>query len=377
MAGEKIRQANQLGQSIWYDNISRGSIVNGALQALIDQGVSGLTANPTIFEKAISGSADYDDALLRLADAGKSVNDIYEDLVVNDIRAAADLLRPAYDHSGGGDGYASLEVNPHLAHDTDGTVEQAARFFHTLDRPNVLIKVPATPEGIPAIRRLIGQGVNVNVTLIFSLEAYAQVREAYIAGLEDFSEKGGDISKIASVASFFVSRVDTAVDNELAAKLSAGNGEISRLMGKAAVANAKLAYQAFQETFGSERFQRLQAQGARVQRPLWASTGTKNLEYSDVLYVDMLMGSDTVNTMPDLTLEAFLDHGNVRQAVTEGVDEAREVLEAVARAGVSMKAVTDQLLVDGVKAFADSFDLLFENIEQKRSQLLLAQQATR
>ena len=372
-----IQQANEVGQSIWYDNISRGSIESGALQALIDQGVSGLTANPTIFEKAISTSNDYDDALLRLADEGKSVNDIYEDLVVSDIRAAADLLRPAYDKSGGVDGYASLEVNPHLAHDTEGTVEQASRFFHTLDRPNVLIKVPATPEGVPAIRRLIGQGVNVNVTLIFSLEAYRQVQEAYIAGLEDLAGRGGDISRVASVASFFVSRVDTAVDNELTGKLSGGNGELSKLLGKAAVANAKLAYQAFLETFGSERFLALKANGAKVQRPLWASTGTKNPEYSDVLYVDTLMGPDTVNTMPDLTLDAFLDHGKVAPEVTEGVADAKEALEGVAKAGVSLEAITAQLLADGVKAFADSFDLLFENIGQKRSELVLSQQASR
>ena len=372
-----IQQANEVGQSIWYDNISRGSIESGALQALIDQGVSGLTANPTIFEKAISSSNDYDDALLRLADEGKSVNDIYEDLVVSDIRAAADLLRPAYDRNGGVDGYASLEVNPHLAHDTEGTVEQANRFFRTLDRPNVLIKVPATPEGVPAIRRLIGQGVNVNVTLIFSLEVYRQVQEAYIAGLEDLAGRGGDISRVASVASFFVSRVDTAVDNELTGKLSGGNGELSKLLGKAAVANAKLAYQAFLETFSSERFLALKAKGAKVQRPLWASTGTKNPEYSDVLYVDMLMGPDTVNTMPDLTLDAFLDHGKVAPEVTEGVTDAKEALEGVAKAGVSMEAITAQLLADGVKAFADSFDLLFENIEQKRSELMLSQQASR
>ena len=372
-----IQQANGVGQSIWYDNISRGSIESGALQALIDQGVSGLTANPTIFEKAISTSNDYDDALLRLADEGKSVNDIYEDLVVSDIRAAADLLRPAYDKSGGVDGYASLEVNPHLAHDTDGTVEQASRFFRTLDRPNVLIKVPATPEGVPAIRRLIGQGVNVNVTLIFSLEAYRQVQEAYVSGLEDLAGRGGDVSRVASVASFFVSRVDTAVDNELTGKLSGGNGELSKLLGKAAVANAKLAYQAFLETFGSERFLALKAKGAKVQRPLWASTGTKNPEYSDVLYVDMLMGPDTVNTMPDLTLDAFLDHGKAAPEVTEGVADAKEALEGVAKAGVSLEAITAQLLADGVKAFADSFDLLFENIEQKRSELVLSQQASR
>jgi transaldolase len=369
-----IRQANQLGQSIWYDNIGRGMIESGELQQLIDLGVSGLTANPSIFEKAISGSFDYDEALLRLAPEGRSVNEIYETLAMSDIRAAADLLRPAYDASGGADGYASLEVNPHLAGDTAGTVAEARRFFHELDRPNVLIKVPATPEGIPAIRQLIGDGVNVNVTLIFSLDAYLQVQEAYVSGLEDLAGRGGEVSRVASVASFFVSRVDTAVDNALAG-LSTANGNsagFANLMGQAAVANAKLAYQAFQETFGSERFARLREQGARVQRPLWASTGTKNPEYSDVLYVDTLMGPDTVNTMPDATLEAFLDHGRAALTVTEGVTEASASLDGVASAGVSLDEITAQLLADGVKAFADSFDLLMDNIERKRSQLLAA-----
>ncbi len=369
-----IRQANQLGQSIWYDNIGRGMIESGELQQLIDLGVSGLTANPSIFEKAISGSSDYDDALLRLASEGKSVNEIYETLAMSDIRAAADLLRPAYDASVGADGYASLEVNPHLAGDTAGTVAEARRFFHELDRPNVLIKVPATPEGIPAIRQLIGDGVNVNVTLIFSLDAYLQVQEAYISGLEDLAGRGGDVSRVASVASFFVSRVDTAVDNALAG-LSTPNGNgagFANLMGQAAVANAKLAYQAFQDTFGSERFARLRERGARVQRPLWASTGTKNPEYSDVLYVDTLLGPDTVNTMPDATMEAFLDHGRAALTVTEGVTEAAASLDGVAAAGVSLDEITAQLLADGVKAFADSFDLLMDNIERKRSQLLAA-----
>jgi transaldolase len=369
-----IRQANQLGQSIWYDNIGRGMIESGELQQLIDLGVSGLTANPSIFEKAISGSSDYDEALLRLASEGRSVNEIYETLAMSDIRAAADLLRPAYDASGGADGYASLEVNPHLAGDTAGTVAEARRFFHELDRPNVLIKVPATPEGIPAIRQLIGDGVNVNVTLIFSLDAYLQVQEAYVSGLEDLAGRGGEVSRVASVASFFVSRVDTAVDNALAG-LSTANGNsagFANLMGQAAVANAKLAYQAFQETFGSERFARLREQGARVQRPLWASTGTKNPEYSDVLYVDTLMGPDTVNTMPDATLEAFLDHGRAALTVTEGVTEASASLDGVASAGVSLDEITAQLLADGVKAFADSFDLLMDNIERKRSQLMAA-----
>ena len=365
-----IRQANQQGQSIWYDNIQRGMIESGELKRLIDLGVSGLTANPTIFEKAISGSSDYDDALVRLAEEGAGVNDIYESLAMADIRSAADLLRNAYDGTAGVDGYASLEVSPHLAADTEGTVAEARRFFRELDRPNVLIKVPATPEGIPAIRQLIGEGVNVNVTLIFSLDAYLQVQEAYISGLEDLAAKGGDLSKVASVASFFVSRVDTAVDSALA---SANGAADSSLMGKAAVANAKLAYRAFQETFGSERFYKLREMGARVQRPLWASTGTKNPEYSDVLYVETLMGPNTVNTMPDVTLDAFLDHGQVALAVTEGVPEAEQALAGVADAGISLEAITDQLLADGVKAFADSFDLLMENIEQKRSQLMLTQ----
>jgi len=365
-----IQQANKHGQSIWYDNIRRGMIKSGELQALIEQGVSGLTANPTIFEKAISGSTDYDDALLRHADDGKSLNEVYEDLVISDIQSAADLLRPAYDRSDGVDGYASLEVNPHLASDTSGTVAEATRFFNVLNRPNVLIKVPATPEGIPAIRQLIGEGINVNVTLIFSLAAYLQVQEAYISGLEGLVKNGGDLSKVASVASFFVSRVDTAVDNELERLPGNGSGDLSRLMGQAAVANAKLAYKSFQNTFGTGRFGSLQARGARVQRPLWASTGTKNPAYSDVLYVDTLIGQNTVNTMPDATLEAFLDHGQVSEAVTQGVSEAEQAMKALENAGVSMSEVTSKLLADGVKAFADSFDQLMGNIEEKLSKLM-------
>jgi transaldolase len=372
-----IQQANVHGQSIWYDNISRGMIESGELRKLIDQGVTGLTANPTIFEKAISGSADYDLDLLHLAAAGKSLNEVYEGLVIRDIQAAADLLRSAYDRSEGVDGYASLEVNPHLASDTSGTVAEARRFFNQLDRPNVLIKVPATPEGIPAIRQLIGEGVNVNVTLIFSLDTYEQVREAYVAGLEQLAQGGGELSKVASVASFFVSRVDTAVDNELNRLSGNGSGDLSGLMGQAAVANARLAYRAFQETFGTQRFAALKARGARVQRPLWASTGTKNPAYSDVLYVDSLIGPDTVNTMPDATLEAFLDHGQVSVTVTQGFAEAQQVIKSLENAGVSMSGVTARLLADGVKAFADSFDQLMGNIEGKLSKLLSAAKSPR
>ena len=372
-----IQQANNHGQSIWYDNIRRGMIKSGELQALIEQGVSGLTANPTIFEKAISGSTDYDDALLRHADDGKSLNEVYEDLVISDIQSAADLLRPAYDRSDCVDGNASLEVNPHLASDTSGTVAEATRFFNLLNRPNVLIKVPATPEGIPAIRQLIGEGINVNVTLIFSLAAYLKVQEAYISGLEGLAKNGGDLSKVASVASFFVSRVDTAVDNELERLPGNGSGDLSRMMGQAAVANAKMAYKSFQDTFGTGRFGSLQARGARVQRPLWASTGTKNPAYSDVLYVDTLIGQNTVNTMPDATLEAFLDHGQVSEAVTQGVSEAEQAMKALENAGVSMSEVTSKLLADGVKAFADSFDQLMGNIEEKLSKLMSAAKSPR
>ncbi|HZA24437.1 MAG TPA: transaldolase, partial [Dehalococcoidia bacterium] len=365
-----VQETNRLGQSIWYDNIRRGMIKSGELQGLIDLGVTGLTANPTIFEKAIAGSTDYDDALLELARAGKSANECYEALAVEDIQTVADLLRPIYDQTSGTDGYASLEVSPHLAHDTEGTIAEARRFFATLHRPNVMIKVPATPEGIPAIRQLISEGLNINITLIFSLEAYQQVREAYISGLEELARKGGDVSKVASVASFFVSRVDTAVDTQLEERIRQGNEDLQDFLGTAAIANARMAYRAFQETFSSERFAALMAQGAKVQRPLWASTGTKNPAYSDVLYVEGLMGPNTVNTMPDVTLKAFLDHGRVAETVTRNVDDAQDIIQSLEQAGISMEQVTATLLADGVKAFADSFDKLIANIEEKKQRLL-------
>ena len=364
-----VEQVRGLGQSIWYDNIRRGLIESGELQRLIDTGVSGLTSNPTIFEKAIAGSADYDDALADLARQGKSATEIFEALTMEDIRAVADLLRPTYDATGGGDGYASLEVSPHLARDTRGTVQEAERLFAALERPNVLIKIPATPEGIPAVREVIGRGINVNITLIFSLDAYERVREAYIAGLEDLARSAGDVSKIASVASFFVSRVDTAVDSLLQERIAEGQDELGELLGKMAVANAKVAYQAFKTTFGGQRFAALGAKGARVQRPLWASTGTKNAAYSDVHYIEPLIGPDTVNTMPQATLTAFLEHGAAAETVEQGAGAAQEALGSLAGAGISMEEVTDRLLVDGVKSFADSYDQLLANIEEKTAQL--------
>ena len=363
-----IQQLGKLGQSVWYDNMFRALIGSGELQRLIDTGVTGLTSNPTIFEKAISSSDDYDASLIQYAEQGLGPESLFESLAIEDIQAAADLLRPVYDETGGADGFASLEVNPHLAHDTAGTIEAAERLFSALSRPNVMIKVPATPEGIPAIRRLIGQGINVNVTLIFSLDIYARVRDAYVSGLEDLVGSEGDPGKVASVASFFVSRVDTAVDGLLASR----DESLDPLLGKAAVANAKIAYQDFRETFSTGRFETLAAAGARVQRPLWASTSTKNPEFSDVMYVETLIGPDTVNTMPDATLTAFLEHGTAKESIGIGVAEAREVVASLESAGISMKAVTTQLMHDGVKAFADSFDDLIENIAAKRDRILAA-----
>ena len=305
-----LMELQELGQSVWFDNIRRGFIDSGELQRLIDLGVSGLTSNPSIFEKAITGSTDYDGALLELALDGGSAADIFESLAIEDIRDAADLLSPVYERTKGADGFASIEVSPHLASNTEGTVAEARCLYATLQRPNVMIKVPATPEGIPAIRQLIGEGINVNVTLIFSLDAYAKVREAYISGLEDLLSRGGDLSGVSSVASFFVSRVDGSIDGQLERLAAEGNPELAELMGKAAISNARLAYQDFQRTFEEDRFTRLQSRGARLQRPLWASTSTKNPDYSDVLYVDELIGPHTVNTLPDATLNAFLEHGN-------------------------------------------------------------------
>ena len=364
-----LHRLQALGQSVWFDDISRGLIRSGGLQKLIDLGVTGLTSNPTIFEKAVSGGADYDDGLRDLAEQGLSAGEIYERLTIEDIRSAADLLRPVYDRTDGADGYASLEVNPHLAHDTGTTISEAGRLFAALDRPNVMIKVPGTPEGPPAIRSLIARGVNVNVTLLFSLEAYGRAREAYLSGLEDLAAAGGDVRSVASVASFFVSRVDTAVDALIEERIETGRPGLDALLGQAAIANAKLAYRDFKETFGGERFARLEAKGARVQRTLWGSTSTKNPEYSDVKYVDGLIGADTVNTVPEPTLRACLDHGAPSETLEQGLDEAAALPGKLDAAGISMDRVTAKLLTDGVKVFADSFDGLLANIERKRAAL--------
>lgn len=358
----KLHELAALGQSVWYDNISRALIESGELQQLLDDGVIGITSNPSIFEKAIAGSADYDMAIQILAEAGKDTEAIYEAVAMEDIAQAADMLRPVYDETDGVDGYVSLEVNPALAHDTMGTIANARRFFAALGRPNVMIKVPATPAGMPAIRQLISEGVNVNVTLIFSLESYEDVMEAYIAGLEACA---GNLPRVASVASFFVSRVDTAVDKLLAEK---GN---TALQGKIAIANAKVAYQRFQEKFAGPRWQALAEKGARVQRPLWASTSTKNPAYPDTLYVAELIGPYTVNTVPPATLTAFKEHGTVAETLTAGLEEAEAQLAQLAQIGIDLAAVTQQLQDEGVAAFARSFESLLASVAQKRQALVV------
>ncbi len=360
---KRIRELNKLGQAIWYDNIRRSLLDSGELQALIDEGVTGVTSNPTIFDKAIAGSDDYDEDLQRFSGEGKAPEDIFWTLAADDMRRTADLLRPVHKRTEGVDGYACLEVSPKLAHQTEETVSEARRLFALLDRPNVMIKVPATPAGIPAIEKLISEGINVNVTLMFSLEQYEAVANAYIAGLEKLAASGRDLSRVASVASFFVSRVDTAVDKMLE-EVGATD-----LQGKAAIANAKMVYVRFKELFGGPRWETLAARGARVQRPLWASTGTKNPLYPDTLYVDSLVGRDTVNTLPPATLQAFMDHGAVAPTIEADLDAASELLERLAKTGVDLDEVTRRLLDEGVAAFAKSFDSLIDSITEKRKKL--------
>lgn len=359
----KLHELTELGQAIWLDYIRRSFITTGELQALIEKGLRGVTSNPTIFDKAIAGSTDYDEDLRRLVKEGKSDTEIYEKLVLDDIGRTADTLRPVYERTDGVDGYVSLEVSPALANDTDGTIAEARRFFSMLGRPNVMIKVPATGAGIPAIEALIGEGVNVNVTLIFSLAHYEPVAEAYITGLERRLAAGGDISSIASVASFFVSRVDTVVDLALE---KIGHVE---LQGKFAIANAKAAYARFKEAFSGERWNRLVAHGARVQRVLWGSTATKNPNYPDTLYVDSLIGPDTVNTVPPVTLQAFIDHGHAALTLEKDLDQARADLDRLANLDIDLDAITQQLQEGGVDAFAKSFEDLMASIAEKRKQL--------
>lgn len=365
-----IQQAHNLGQAIWLDYIRRGSLVSGEFQNYINMGISGVTSNPTIFEKSIIGNTDYDEALQSLIRSNSDTEAIYEIITLDDITKAADMLRPTYDQSNGLHGYVSFEVSPLLAYDTATTINEARRIFTLINRPNIMIKVPATPEGIPAIRTLIGDGINVNVTLLFSIDSYRHAAEAYIAGLEDLYRAKGDPGRVASVASFFVSRIDTAVDLLLDDLVIQGDDAIGVYRGKTAVACAKLVYQSFKEIFSSSRFDVLKAKGARVQRPLWASTGTKNPEYSEVLYVEPLIGPDTVNTLPPATITSFLKRGKASATVEQGAKEAENTLAALAEAGINIKKVTDDLLDEGVRAFIESFKKLLASIESKRKVLL-------
>jgi len=359
----KAHDFHQLGQSIWLDYIRRQFIQDGSLQEVVDKGVRGVTSNPAIFKKAIANSDDYDDQLRSLVGQDHSTQDIYEALAIQDIQAAADVLRPIYDESDGVDGYVSLEVRPSLAHDTDGTVEEARKLWQAVDRPNLMVKVPATEAGLPAIQTLIGEGININVTLMFSLEQYNDVATAYISGLEDFADDGGDPSQVASVASFFVSRLDVMVDEMLEEKGS------NDLLGKIGIANARIAYMRFCEIFNGERWQALAAKGARVQRPLWASTSVKNDAYPETLYVDGLLAEHTVNTLPPDTFDALLANGTATINTTCDAPEAKAQLEQLDALGIDLDEVTDKLLEEGIEKFNQPFDALIQAIEDKSKQM--------
>ncbi len=362
---------HEAGQSVWYDNIQRSLLKNGELAGMIERGeIRGVTSNPTIFMNAITKSHDYDNSLLPLINAGLSNEEIFFCLAIEDIQAAADLFKSLYETSAGEDGYVSLEVSPFLANDTAGTLAQAKELWQRVHRPNLMIKIPATKAGIPAITDAIAAGINVNVTLIFSLERYGEVMDAYLTGLERRAAAGLPVSGIASVASFFVSRVDTKVDGRLQEMLKTGGPQassISALLGKAAIANARLAYAEFKKVFSKERFKKLQEKGARVQRPLWASTSTKNPAYRDVMYVEELVGPDTVDTVPPQTLVAFLDHGEVRQSLEENLEAAKQALADLEALGISMDEVTRVLEEEGVQSFSDAFTVLLKAVEGRRN----------
>jgi transaldolase / glucose-6-phosphate isomerase len=370
-ATNPLKDLLKYGQSVWLDYIRRDLLTSGELKRLIEEdGLRGMTSNPTIFEKAIADSTLYSDILQSL----RSRDDLdakgrYEILAIRDIQDAADFLRPVYDSSKRRDGYVSLEVSPYLARDTQGTLAEARRLWKTVGRENVMIKVPGTAEGVPAFQQLISEGININVTLLFSQEVYKRVAEAYIAGLEQLSARGGDVSKIASVASFFISRIDSSVDAIVGEHLKASKDQreqeqLKSLLGKVAIANGKQTYFSYQKIFGGDRWKALAAKGAQTQRVLWASTSTKNPNYRDVLYVEELIGPDTVNTIPPATLDAFRDHGRARPSLTEDVESANRTMETAAKVGISMKEVTDKLTDDGVRLFAEAFDKLLKAVEK-------------
>ncbi len=366
------------GQSAWLDYIRRSSITSGELQQMVEAGeIWGVTSNPAIFEKAIAGSTDYDVAIQALeAEQDRDAIALYEQLAIADIQATADILAPIYAQTDRRDGYVSLEVAPYLANDLEQTLQEARRLWQEVDRPNLMVKVPATPAGILAIEQLISEGININVTLLFSQAAYQQVAAAYVSGLEKYVEAGGDVSRVASVASFFVSRIDTAIDTLITERLKTTTDPqqqnlLASLSGQVAIANAKLAYEYYQGLYQSERWQRLAAHGAQSQRLLWASTGTKNPHQNEVLYVEELIGADTVNTIPPATLAAFRDRGRASATLTKDVQIAREVLSNLNRVGISLPEVTDRLLQEGLQLFSDAFDRLLSAVEQKRAAVLV------
>src|SRR6266566_6432597 len=372
-----LRSLQEYGQSVWLDFLSRDLFRSGELNRLIaEDGLRGMTSNPSIFEKAIGHGDDYDAQIAELEAAGDlDPGTLFERLAITDIQHAADALRPVYEQTQRRDGYVSIEVSPYLAMQTGATIDEARRLWREAGRDNVMIKIPATRPGLPAIQTMIAEGVNINITLLFSQKVYAEVAEAYISGLEAFVGKGGDPHKVASVASFFVSRIDTMVDEALDKKIAtaadpAEKQRLKGLQGKIAIANAKLAYQLYQQIFRDERWQRLAQRGAQTQRLLWASTGTKNKAYSDVLYVEELIGANTVNTMPPATMDAFRDHGRPRDSLDENIGNARHVLAELEKSGVSLDATTAELVRDGVNLFADAADKLYGAVAHKRAAVL-------
>ena len=367
---------NQYGQSIWMDNLSRDIIESGELkQSITDKGIRGITSNPAIFEKAIAGNQIYDQAIEAGIKANKSVSEIYEDLVFNDIRNACDIFLPVYESTNGLDGYVSIEVPPDLAKDTESTIREARRYYQTVARPNLMIKIPGTPEGLPAVEQAISEGMSINVTLLFSVRSYVDTAWAYIRGLEKRVAAGEDISKIASVASFFLSRIDVNIDQRLESKLESAEGDtkakLEAIKGKVAIANAKIAYQKYKEIFNGDRWEALVAKGAKVQRLLWASTGTKNPEYSDVMYVDELVGVDTVNTLPPNTIDACVDHCDPANRIETDLDAANRVIDSLKDddVDIDLDAVMDELLEEGIDKFIKPFESLMSSLESKVKQL--------
>jgi len=366
MGTNPLNRLQEFGQSVWLDYISRGIIKSGELKRLIEEdGILGVTTNPTIFEKSIAGSPDYDDAITKLIRQEKTASEIMLELMIDDVRSAADIFSPTYQKFEGRDGYVSIEVSPHLAYETRGTIEEARRLWKLVNRPNIFIKVPATMEGLAAIRQLISEGINVNITLLFGLPRYTQVAEAYINGLEERMKAGKPIDRIASVASFFLSRIDTMIDPMLE-KTGGANAQLAEdLKGQAAIASAKGAYHLYADVFGGDRFKRLASKGARVQRLLWASTSTKNPAYSDVKYVEPLIGKDTVNTMPPETINAYRDHGNPASRIEEGAEKAHIIFQKLKGIGINIDDIAERLEKEGVEKFNKAFDELKETIKRK------------